>query len=338
MSHDPQEANPLECPQKETAGIDWYRTILEEPDRVEAARAMAVELQRRDAEGGEKVGPWSFQGYEGMMSPSIRWGINREKMLWETSGAVASYTLAPMRSFTGRTTRIDLQVTAEFLKPVPAFGTQCMRLEEMTHHHLPPSHRRIGFSTLNRGSWCGTVGKRTRPRFFRLYDKGVESRTAAPNVKWRLELEAKYDFARQLDAELLCQSDVPRWAYKRLVPLWKSSGFTWPSDEDDEPLGALLPVDPPLPSLFDQLEWIERTVKPVVSRMKMVCSPTELLRTLGLEDVAMDRKANETLRHQARMALVRRANMADHVSVAYQGALGADATGGNRRRPAPTGQ
>lgn len=175
---------------------------------------------------------------------------------------------------------------------------------------------------LSNGAWCGTVGRRTDPDYWRIYDKGVEQRTHAPGVKWRLELEAKGTLAPAIEEEMRCSADLPRYCFERVTSQWTRAGFSLPLDS----LGGALPtVRAPKKPESDMPKlalWLCQTVAPVIRRMLRVYSEDEVLAMLGLSERCLSRTKHEALRSATRAALVRRANMAGDVSVAYQGSVG----------------
>src|SRR5689334_15868334 len=113
--------------QKWTAGPDWFRTIVTEPRKQKEAIDAIRIIQSEDANKGHKLRPWGFQGFKGMASGSVRWGIRDWRLLWECSGEITPFTMTRLGGFIGSGKRIDLQLTLDFTSQRERFGRSCLR-------------------------------------------------------------------------------------------------------------------------------------------------------------------------------------------------------------------
>lgn len=265
-----------------TAGVDWYRKRIPWGEHALTVRRAAEELQAWDAAAGEKVKDWSFQGAEGRASPRVRWGTTKDTLWWETSGAWAADTLTRMPLSGGRCTRLDLQSTWLLSKPVPEFGTRFLPHEGTTPCLRLPNGKPIGISRLPDGGWLGTVGRRTSPEYFRLYDKGVETRERRPGWSWRMELEVKYDHAKALEDECRQGLTNPTWCAQYVISRWRQSGLLLPLNVGDGSYDAVRPEPRPEPSCEKMLGWLDHSVRPVVERLLAAGKRAEVLFALGL--------------------------------------------------------
>lgn len=283
-----------ERPLEWTAGIDWFRAKVTGSAQVRAAHEWALEIQREDESRSEKVKPWRFQGYEGKASPRVRWGRKGGALFWETSGAWADRMIrrAPMSGT--RCTRIDLQSTVRFSRPQLHFGTASLPPEATIHPRRLRSGIPVGLSTGADGMWLGTVGRRTSPEYFRMYDKGVETRDHSAGYKWRLELEVKYSHASELCLTQLENLKDPAWCASYAISRWLSLGCLWPTTMPEQLPDAVRPEPTPAPSYVALLRWMEESVSPAVFRALKGCTVTEVLRALGLEAVAEARRDETT--------------------------------------------
>jgi hypothetical protein len=273
-------------PLKWTAGIDWYRFIVDRLSDIPLARDRADYLQWEDSERASAVKPWKFQGFEGWASDRIRYGIRGGKLLWEASGSQAASTRALMGEFGGYCSRIDLQTTLCLSSGQPEFGTSCLGFKPGTSHPLHSPRTPTGLSVSSSGLWLGTVGRRTCPSYWRLYDKGVEAKCAPKGVMWRLELECKGQHSRSLACRHQKELASPMWCARYLAQRWKSSGYSWPSDSY---IGERLEVDliPKEPTTAARLAlWLSHSVSPVVPRLLTVFTVAEVLEMLKLSAVA----------------------------------------------------
>lgn len=274
-------------PEKWTAGVDWFRYKVEHPDHIHPTMEAIRELQCNDAERASAVKPWRFQGYEGLATDSIRWGKRGGLVLWESSGARAADTMGFMAPSGGSALRIDLQVTFKFSTSQPHLGTSLMPSSQATtptRRHRPI---RVGLSTATDGLWLGTVGRRTSPSYIRVYDKGVESKLAAPGLIWRVEVEAKNTHSREL-----CQTHLSSLANPKFCASYVASSLTRLGSHWPWPELAKLPVDVKLGRKEETTAgklacWVKHTVGPTIPRLLTVFTVAEVLEMLNLSAVAV---------------------------------------------------
>jgi hypothetical protein len=272
--------------QKWTGGIDWFRWQTTEFSDTDALQRAIYSLQQEDRARASNLRRWSFQGYRGWQSDSIRWGQRNGRVLWESSGSQAAGTLALSELCTGYASRIDTHLTFALSAPLPSFGT-C--LLESTSPTSTSRHRRstlVSRHTATNGLWLGTVGKRTAPSYLRVYDKGVEARCAAPGVLWRIELEAKHQHARKLWAENSQSLTSPAFCASYSLQSLTSRGYSWPfgalgNESHDTSAGPK-----PRSTIQSLAAWLVLSVRPGISRLRTVFTVAELLEMLGLSGVA----------------------------------------------------
>lgn len=272
--------------QKWTGGIDWFRWRTAEFNDTKPLIEAIYGIQERDRARASNIRRWSFQGYRGWQTDSIRWGQREGKVLWESSGSQARDMLDLSEVCTGYALRIDTQITLALSEPLPSFGT-CL-LGSTTPISTSPRRTRthFGVATATNGLWLGTVGKRTGPSYLRVYDKGVESRCAAPGLLWRIEMEAKHHHARKLWELNRENLKRPEFCASYSVQSLTSRGFSWPFgtlDGESHDVSA----GPKQRSTVQSLAaWLVLSVRPAISRMLTVFTVAELLQMLGLSDVA----------------------------------------------------
>lgn len=286
-------ANAKECPKNWTAGLDWFRWKQEGPrdhrDTIEAIRV----LQYEDAQRGSNVRPWFFQGWKGFASESVRWGVRDWSLIWETSGDQTASTVTRLRPSRGSAKRIDLQLTLNFSSEQRDFGDLSLRWPSRSKSPLPSTGVLLGRSTQTKGLYVGTVGKRTSPSYWRLYDKGVESKKSKPGYMWRLELETKSTHAEDLWTTHQLGIADPQFCAKYCVSSWKAQGRSWPVGGFDDIISIVPPRKPEPASKAKLMSWVWTTVNPVMRRLLTVYTAEELLLACGLSDVATPRRLND---------------------------------------------
>jgi hypothetical protein len=287
----------LDRPISWTAGPDWFRWkvgTMNDARRVEEA---ARSIQTNDFSRGSKLQKWSFQGYRGWASDSIRWGRKDWNLIWETSGESTPFTLTAMPTSSGLCKRLDLQVTLCYSTPQLSFGAKCLKYSTPTKSRRRSTRSRVGVTTRTDGLFIGTVGTRTGHSYWRVYDKGVESKTAAPGLKWRLELETKYSLAETLCKENPSVLTSLESCASYCVQSWRSQGFSWPADEPTGSSKNVVAPRRPQPSAIALANWLSLTVAPTMPRLLAVFSANEILQMLGLQDVCSP-KRSENARSQ----------------------------------------
>lgn len=271
---------------KWTGGVDYFRWVTTEFNDTDALQRAIWRIQDRDRARASNTRRWSFQGYRGWQTDSLRWGIRNGRVLWESSGTRAADMMGLSEECAGYASRIDTHCTVALSEPQPSFGTCLLGSTSPTS----PSHRRsrtrIGLATATNGLWLGTVGRRTGPSYLRVYDKGVEARCAPPGLLWRIELEAKQQHARKLWEDNSRRLNEPEFCASYSLQSLTSRGFSWP-------YGALVKesldtsAGPRPQSTPTKLAaWLVLSVRPAISRLRTVFTAGELLEMLGLSDVA----------------------------------------------------
>lgn len=286
MQSDVREHANASRPIKWTAGVDWYRYIVDGVMDFARARDTAEAIQREDVGRGSAFRRWSFEGYRGFQTDSLRWGQREGKLLWECSGATAAATMDRMGSYSGHCSRIDLQTTWCLSTGQPQLGTSLLGSKLATIRRPRSNQTPCGLSVSSTGLWLGTVGRRTSPSYFRLYDKGVELKCAPPGEVWRLELEAKGRHSAGLACKNQQELRQPTWCARYLVQRWKSSGCSWPYEQftDAPPDAAVLP--PETPTAGRLAIWLTHSVAPTIPRLLTVFTVAEVLEMLKLSAVA----------------------------------------------------
>src|SRR5215207_826651 len=147
----------------------------------------------------------------------------------------------------------------------------------------PSKRPQVGLRTDTRGLVLGTVGDRTKARYLRVYDKGVESKVMESGRMWRLELEAKRTLAPALWTDLQKATDVREWCYNSLAEQWRRSGCAWPLTGSTRG-GAGIAVPTAAPTDAVRLaRWVKQSVAPAIERLRRAHSASEILSMMGLE-------------------------------------------------------
>ena len=169
----------LRVTSKDEAGAAWI---------VETAQALIARHER----AGDTRKKGGLQGFAGVACGPVFFGRKEGLFLLQTSGPLASEVIPTMPLMRLNVTRLDVQVTVELANPCPELAELIAfaRLEEYKDANKkmrPAQNLRLGFG---KGDTL-YIGSRVSPRFGRVYDKGAESKEAAPGYVWRFEVEFK---------------------------------------------------------------------------------------------------------------------------------------------------
>jgi len=266
-------------------GVDWITFITSGFEDARQVDDIAEEFKERDLSEGSALKPFSFQGYHGWRTASVSRGYTPEGSVLMSSSGVADTIATRLASCTGRVTRLDVQATCRLSEPRLDLDGRATSLSKSPRGCSTQQSSLRGRSWRSDGLRIGTVGKRTRHRYLRVYDKGTESRTDAPGRLWRLELEAKRGLADRLWSEYRETPDVRSWCYGSLEAQWKASGSFWPLPRSSErrcALGAGKRKEAPVAAL---LRWYGASVAPTLPRAIRGAGLEEVIAALGLTGV-----------------------------------------------------
>lgn len=198
-----------------------------------------------------------------------------------------------LQSYTGSGKRLDLQVTWTFSSALPSFGAWCLKSSTPTKIRQRQNGSLVGRWRRTDGSYIGQVGRRTHPRYWRVYDKGVESKDAPAGHKWRLELETKGTLAEDLCKLPVDQLTDQQFCARYLTSSWAQEGFSLPLTKFTERVDVLAVRRRPPSPAGDLLMWTHRTVAPALQRLLTVFTVDDVLTACGLSDVAISRRRND---------------------------------------------
>lgn len=277
------QLSPGECSGgPEDVGLDWITYIDRARRAPERVLGVALEIAADAVEPVHDRKPFDWMGYSGWMQGALRVGRRGHCAYIQLSGRLASSCATRLGSLSGLATRLDVQATWRLSAPQPLYGQRWLRPSGARGNRRESRPPRVGRSTDSRGLFLGTVGDRTKARYLRVYDKGVESGTAAPGEIWRTELEAKRTLGPAMFREYLAASEKAAWCYDSLVEQWQRSGCGWPRKSSSRPgYGLAVPSEPP--SDAEKLaRWARRSVAPAMQRLTRAYDRETVLEMLGL--------------------------------------------------------
>jgi len=153
----------------------------------------------------------------------------------------------------------------------------------------------LGESSRSDGLRIGTEGKRIWPRYLRVYDKGVEEKSAPPETVWRLEVETKKGRAAALWQDFRKAQCPTSWSYQHCERLWRSAGFFWPLPNSIRVADVKPVVVRREPNAQLLAHWLTRSVAPTIPRLLTLYTVDEVLGFLGMSEIA---KGTRRMEHE----------------------------------------
>jgi len=256
-----------------------------------AARQNLVDFGKylvRDAvRGGGKQTVCRTLGYKGESAPGVSWGQRADGALLRATSNQAAEHWNQVFDAAEHCTRFDVQIT--------------VRTQQHPHEIMSAVWKRNPGWTRGEGRKSKVkkvvgptgiesmfIGSRQSERFFRIYDKGIESGSEwyRMAVRWELELkaEAAHSYADQLsrieNPEAAMLATVCNFAVSRLEIRPGPGPLRWIAS--DEIKCTRLPQS--AQSYIKELRWLNRSVRPCVERLVASGMRDKLLVALGLSD------------------------------------------------------
>lgn len=271
-----------------SVGVDWFTlTSPEKWDGTAEDTRLLRDTYREHVLGGQAgmaVEARSWLGYSGHQFGSLFTGTRTLGSVVRVSGAPAD-VMARVYGWRGwKCTRLDLQITVKGNREPDAVVREAVGLAlnaERTTAGRPPGVRHImsfgGGDTL-------TVGARTSSVYGRCYNKEAESGREAQYLGCvRYELELKNSVAERVWLRLMGETEWEATIAAIVRTKWREWGVDLGEVELDVETG-LLRHQPEETTLDSRLEWLTRTVRPVVEKIAAQGYRADALRALGLKD------------------------------------------------------
>jgi hypothetical protein len=266
---------------KET-GVDWITATCRDVDLQDRFKQLGYALLQTQAELGEQVKPWSFEGFHGLNGHHVAFGEQPEMCIMRLSSGVAWSYWRKCYELATNVSRIDFQVTVE--------GVPDCRKVILTQHRNALKHvegwtkpPEVDLRLSNRRGPTLYLGVRQSDYFGRVYDKGRESKLDHYAGCVRTELQCNGRAARRAAHEIYhrglspseCEPYVAEFFRRRgCSRLWReAAGLTFCSPRSRT-------------TNLRRLLWIRNQVAPAVQSLIDSGLLPEVLDALGLSKVA----------------------------------------------------
>ena len=250
----------LRKPKLVSLGVDFITcTCTESAQRVLLQRSAERALLEQRERGNELV-TWRGQGYHGWRCGSVITGERADSTFAQASGADTADLWEEFGSYASNVTRIDLQGTIELEADWPEMLGQLL---QTARGHRPERGRPCRIDGFDGGDGGFTVyaGAPSSDTRVRVYDKGIESRSAPPGRTFRVEVQhrrgrarAAYDRLRQApDRAAVCSGIVAGELANRTGTRLIRAGAS-----------TLIRDTPRAPDVSRKLAWLAAQVAPTV--------------------------------------------------------------------------
>ena len=266
-----------------TAGIDWITYIARDRNSYPRLNGLARELCEEYGDPVHVEKPFSLARYRGWRTPVARVGQSGASTLLQVSGRVSAEAWTRLVSCGGAPTRLDVQVSLHLPTSQPHFWSSFLRRSTQRHQRPLSSLPRSGVRSDSSGYRLGTVGDRTKARYLRVYDKGVEQKSHPAGHFWRMELEAKKALARNLWRDLQGTRDVQSWAFDTVSQQWRSSGYCWPLSGARAGVRGVSAYERRDADAVKLAKWARESVAPAMQRLVAKYGVKGVQAILGLE-------------------------------------------------------
>lgn len=267
------------------SGVDWI-TVTSKGSALErkGLETNAYHIQQvQRAVTCEQVHDWQWKGYEGWRISGLSYGKRPDSDIIMASGVLASkYWKLVMRNSTN-VSRIDLQTTVLFGRPLPDLVLEYYDMLEGN------SSRKVTMVRNNGDGQTLYVGSRTSDQMGRIYDKGIESKTnLPPGMIWRYEVEYKQARAKAMAGQLLIDVCHRSPAHK-VIPttIWHwftGRGVTPPYGVTQDIYPIIISLEAEETEPERQLKWLHAQVRPTVQRL-LTSHQRQTILALGLDEL-----------------------------------------------------
>lgn len=269
-----------------SSGIDWCTLTAKWDGKGERLREKAHRIIEYAMRVGNEKKDWRASGYKGYRAGGAAFGVRHDGCILVLSSATASALAVFSIPDADNVSRIDLQVTCHDK------SHQAERAH-LGYYSLMSAPRKAGrppSASLRLNSNGGQtlyVGSRASARVGRLYDKGVEQKTAPPGAYWRYEVEYKGDEAARL-AQAAIERQLDDAIIAALVmDYFAQRGIPAPACHEDISIildghRATLEFDG-LSDADKTLRWLNDCVRQSVARLISSGRVADVVRALGMD-------------------------------------------------------
>jgi len=250
-------------------GVDWITVTCAKkvPDHESILDSWWNVLKRRRTEIGQTE-PATFLGYQGLKCDGIFVGTRWDGAMIRISGSFARHAWQGVRVGDGTVTRLDVQVTVEWIGDGPHPPRMAAIQAEAANELMPSSRkRRIEEYHDNQEGYTTYIGSRQSASFCRVYNKSAQAPDDyGPNC-YRYEVQFNKDSAGAIHKALLSHLDNIDHAAIACVWDWFELRGVIPVFRRSSAVVIVSRETIPLTDLDRKLQWLYNQVRPTVTTL-----------------------------------------------------------------------
>jgi len=270
-----------------SAGVDFYSGGMNTgsagfAQAMELSISILLDLHKQ----GARIEPYKRLGYEGNYAAGAFYGEREDGSLWQWPGGIAHEAFLSLAPYAERASRVDVQVTFEQDPFNPNWAAEEYdRLQANVQGAKIGSVKGLELYTNNKGGQTIYVGSRQSDSYICIYQKGAQSGDSTYENCWRVECRYKNRYAAQIQERLKRQlGRLSQASYSVVLSHAERSGVDLaldprPGVSIEPPRGAVKS------DVLATLQWLEKSVRPAINRLRKLGIERDALLALGLVDL-----------------------------------------------------
>ena len=264
------------------AGIDWLTVTTTQGDQTQSLLELARELEETQLPENAIAEDWRGLGYRGRSYEGLRVGQRAGgEAILILSGDLAKRVGETYTVDSSRVTRADFQVTVVLPEPDPLIA-QRTYLEYKKLTDSEKSGRMYTYISSSTGDTLN-VGKRSRNKYLRFYDKSSWFNGAPLGTYWRYEVELKKAVAKEAMRMFNEAENRHVFIGEQVWGAFEKKGIEPRFSVDNRPTS--IQVGQNVTTADSKIAWLSRCVAPVVTQLIHLGYEEEVLRSLKLRGV-----------------------------------------------------
>lgn len=273
----------------ESAGVDWITASAPRAREFEPLYERAQQLVIEEADAGNDVSVWKWQGYQGIKAGGASVGRRRDGVICQLRSETAREHWQSIMPHAVNVSRVDLQLTARLEEAhTELIRAQYARLRRAKRLRGRPLDATL-IDSQTRGSSL-YLGRRVSDRYARMYDKGSEERSSEPGTLIRWEVEYKKKTALQMAVGLNQATSVDEVAASTVSEHFRSrriqcAGLAVP--------GLEIPRAQSSSNNATRMAYLRSVIAPMLGTLLKSYTVAELLEALCLDDESIKNRYDD---------------------------------------------
>lgn len=273
----------------ESAGVDWITASAPRAREFEPLYARAQELVIAEADAGNDVSVWKWQGYQGIKAGGASVGRRRDGVICQLRSETAREHWQSIMPHAANVSRVDLQLTARLEEAhTELIRSQYARLRRAKRLRGRPLDATL-IDSQTRGSSL-YLGRRISDKFARMYDKGSEEHSSEPGTLIRWEVEYKKKTALQIALGLNQSESVDHLAASTVSEHFRSRRIQCAGLASQ---GLEIPRAPTTSNNETRMAYLRSAIAPMLDNLLKRYTLAQILEALCLDDESIKNRYDD---------------------------------------------